>query len=143
LTALLEDYDKTQKSEKDYQLLRGDTRLTIVGGSDTTAATLTYVFYHLAKNPQVLGKLRAELEPLLRGKRTMDPKDIASAKYLNGVMYEAMRLHPAIPSGYPRLTPPEGITIAGTYIPGNTTVVVPIWAMARCENPPIFVSCSL
>jgi tryprostatin B 6-hydroxylase len=122
----------------DYNWLRGDTRLVIVGGSDTTAATLTYIYYHLAKDPSLVDKLRAELMPLLDGKRTLDPKDVASAKYLNGVIHEALRLHPPIPSGYPRLTPPEGVEIGGHYIPGNTTVTVPLWTIGRCKFCPFF-----
>lgn len=133
LSYLLEDYEKSQKTMTDYQWLRGDTRLVIVGGSDTTAATLTYIFYHLANDPSQVDKLRAELTPLLCGKKSLDPKDVAAAKHLNGVIHEALRLHPPIPSGYPRLTPPEGVTIAGQYIPGGTTVTVPLWTLGRCK----------
>lgn len=104
----------------------------IVGGSDTTAATLTYIFYHLASDPSQVAKLRAELEPLLQGRPELDPKDVSAAKHLNGVIHEALRLHPPIPSGFPRLTPPEGITVNGTYVPGGTTVVIPLWTMSRC-----------
>lgn len=100
-----------------------------MGGSDTTAATLTFLFYHLAKDPSQVEKLRAELEPLLNGKPLLDPKDISKAQHLNGTIQEALRLHPAIPSGFPRVTPPEGIVINGTFIPGGTTVVIPVYAM--------------
>jgi tryprostatin B 6-hydroxylase len=100
-----------------------------VGGSDTTAATLTFLFYHLAKDPSQVEKLRAELEPLLDGKSRLNSKDVSKAQHLNGVIQETLRLHPAIPSGFPRLTPPGGVTISGTYIPGGTTVVLPVYAM--------------
>ncbi|KMU77556.1 hypothetical protein CISG_01314 [Coccidioides immitis RMSCC 3703] len=49
LSHLIDAYDQTEKKDIDYQWLRGDTRLTIVGGSDTTAATLTFLFYHFGK----------------------------------------------------------------------------------------------
>ncbi len=127
-------YNESEKKDVDYQWLRGDTRLTIVGGSDTTAATLTFLFYHLAKDPSQVDKLRAELEPLLNGKTRLDAKDVAKAQHLNGVIQEALRLHPAIPSGFPRLTPPEGITVSGTYIPGDMIVVLPVYAMQHDEN---------
>jgi cytochrome P450 len=131
---LLEDYEKSPKKDIDYQWLRGDTRLTIVGGSDTTASTLCYIFYYLAKDPSQIAKLRAELEPLLAGGKThLEAKDVVNAKHLNGVIHEALRLNPPIPSGYPRLTPPEGIVINGTYIPGNTTVVVPLYTIGHSE----------
>ncbi|KAL1850331.1 hypothetical protein Plec18167_007432 [Paecilomyces lecythidis] len=134
LRYLVEDYNKSQKRDIDFQWFRGDTRLFVVGGSDTTAATLTHIMYYLAKYPEQLAKLRAELEPLLQGRTILDPKDVPSAKHLNGVIHETLRLHPPIPSGFPRITPKEGMVINGTYIPGNTTVVVPLWAMGRSEE---------
>ncbi|KAK0648091.1 cytochrome P450 [Cercophora newfieldiana] len=135
LSFLLAAYESSEKKDADYQWLRGDTRLTIVGGSDTTASTLTFIFYYLAKYPDEVRKLREEYEPLLAasGKDHLDPKDVAKAVHLNGVIHEALRLNPPIPSGYPRVTPPEGMTIKGTYIPGGTTVVIPLRTMGRSE----------
>lgn len=43
LANLLDTYEKSEKKFQDYQWLRGDTRLTIVGGSDTTASTLCFM----------------------------------------------------------------------------------------------------
>jgi len=132
---LLATWEKSEKKDIDYQWLRGDTRLLIVGGSDTTASTLTFIFYYLAKYPNEVRKLRDEFEPLLAasGKDHLDTKDVAKAVHLNGVIHEALRLNPPIPSGYPRVTPPEGLTIAGRYIPGNTTVVIPLRTLGRSE----------
>jgi tryprostatin B 6-hydroxylase len=80
-------------------------------------------------------KLREEFTPLLTGGREhLDPKDVAKAVHLNGVIHEALRLNPPIPSGYPRVTPPEGLTIAGHYIPGGTTIAIPLRTMGRSES---------
>lgn len=133
LRDLVEHYKNGPKRESDFQWLRGDTRLFVVGGSDTTAATLTHIFYYLSKYPEELAKLRAEVEPLLIGRTTLDPKDVGEAKHLNGIIHETLRLHPPIPSGFPRMTPKEGIVLNKTYIPGNTIVTVPLWAMGRCK----------
>lgn len=133
LRYLVEDYERSAKQDADFQWFRGDTRLFVVGGSDTTAATLTHIMYYLATYPEQLRKLRDEIEPLLQGRTTLDPKDVMAAQHLNGIIHETLRLHPPIPSGFPRLTPKEGLVINGTYIPGNTTVVVPLWAMGRCK----------
>ncbi|KAB5536218.1 cytochrome P450 [Coniochaeta sp. 2T2.1] len=136
LTNLLDTYEKSEKKDQDYQWLRGDTRLTIVGGSDTTATTLVYIFYYLCKYPEQVRKLRAEFEPLLAASGTdhLVVKDVAKAVHLNGVIHEALRMNPPIPSGYPRVTPPEGLEIAGKYIPGGTTVVIPLRTMGRSES---------
>ncbi|KAJ5371960.1 hypothetical protein N7517_003966 [Penicillium concentricum] len=134
LRYLVDHYNNSPKADSDFQWLRGDTRLFVVGGSDTTASTLTHIMYYLASHPEQLAKLRAEVEPLLVGRTTLDPKDVGEAKHLNGIIHEVLRLHPPIPSGFPRLTPKEGIVVDGTYIPGGTTVTVPLWVMGRSEE---------
>ena len=114
--------------------MTGDARLVIVAGSDTTASTLTYLVYNLAKDPQVVTKLREELKELnyLPGSES-EVRDIQDAKYLNGIINETLRLHPAVPSGLLRLTPPEGININGVFIPGGVTVSSPLHSLGRCK----------
>jgi tryprostatin B 6-hydroxylase len=92
-------------------------------------------FYYLAKHPEHVSKLRAEFEPLLEasGKDHLDAKDVSKALHLHGVIHESLRLNPPIPSGFPRVTPPEGLTVGDTYIPGGTTVVIPLRPMGRSE----------
>lgn len=108
--------------------LTGDSRLIIVAGSDTTAATLTHLFYHLAQDPETVKKLRQELDPL-----NGDFSFIALEKldYLNGLINETLRMHPPVPSGVPRTTPPEGLQIGSTYIPGGVTVKIPYYTIHR------------
>lgn len=116
--------------------ISGDARLIIVAGSDTTAASLTYITYHLARAPHVVVKLREELRLLnYRPGHETELRDIQDAKYLNGVINEALRLHPPVPSGILRLTPPEGITIDGKFIPGGVTISAPSYSMGRRKLP--------
>ena len=103
-------------------MLQADARLIIVAGSDTTAATFTYMFYHLAKNPDQVTRLREELRPLTNGH--WSDKDIRAADHLNGCIYEALRMHPPVPSGLQRLTPPEGMDVDGRRIPGSESSFV-------------------
>lgn len=97
--------------------------------SDTTAATFTYMFFHLAQHPDIVQKLREELAPLTEG--DWQEKDIRGAQYLNGCINEALRLHPPVPSGVNRLTPPEGLQLGDTWIPGGVTFITPQYVMGR------------
>ncbi|QSZ30648.1 hypothetical protein DSL72_000206 [Monilinia vaccinii-corymbosi] len=119
---------------KDPGWLYGDARLAIVAGSDTTSATLTYLFYHLCLEPHHITKLREELDPIFTPGSPNECRDIQGAPYLNGVINEALRLHPPVPSGTLRQTPPEGLTIDGTYIPGNVTISAPSWTIGRLKT---------
>ena len=51
--------------------------------------------------------------------------------YLEAVINETLRLKPVVPSGQSRITPPEGLFVDETWIPGNTIVVVPQYLLQR------------
>lgn len=53
---------------------------------------------------------------------------------LEGCINEALRLFPPVPSGLQRMTPPEGVKIAGRYIPGDTLVSTPTYTIHRGRN---------
>lgn len=116
-----------------HMWLLGDARLIIVAGSDTTAASLTFMFYQFARDKNLGQKLREELDTLKKENGSFDVKELANADVLNGVINETLRLYPPVPSGVYRQTPPEGIMVGDRRIPGDITVSVPLWTLGRCR----------
>ena len=114
--------------------LNGDSRLIIVAGSDTTAIALTHMFYYLASDPSQVEKLRAELHTMIKPDTPFSVKAVQNAEHLNGVINEALRMHPPVPSGTFRKTPSEGITVDGVFIPGEVNVTLPHYVIGRCED---------
>ncbi|KAL8782595.1 MAG: hypothetical protein Q9195_009618 [Heterodermia aff. obscurata] len=136
---LLTDLETSQQHPKEaLKWLHGDARLIVVAGADTVAATLTPLFYHLAAEPTHIEKLRAEIATIWKEGTPFNVWDFQNAEYLNGVINEALRLHPAVPSGVQRITPPEGVTIDGVFVPGGVNIMVPSWAIGR--SPKIYPS---
>ncbi|MCJ1320172.1 hypothetical protein MMC15_005510 [Xylographa vitiligo] len=117
--------------EEDRHWLAGDTFAIIIAGSDTVASTLISIFYHLVQDPSQIVKLRNELDSC---SSISNIKELKSMDHLNGVINEALRLHPGLPSGGFRQTPPEGLTISGQYIPGDVTIVAPRYTIGRLES---------
>ncbi|OCK86317.1 cytochrome P450 [Lepidopterella palustris CBS 459.81] len=134
MSSLLERFKGERPTGHDLLVLQGDSRVIIVAGSDTTAATLTYTFYHLAQDPVKQAKLRAEIAPHIEPSGKIVHKNIQNLDYLNGFINEVLRLHPPVPTALARLTPPEGVQIGDTHIPGNTTLWCPQYAIGRDEN---------
>jgi len=143
---LIEDFKakdaETQKRES--KMLHVDSKLIIVAGSDTTAAALTYLFYHIAVEPGLISRLREEIEPLLNSDGAIEHQNIQGAALLNGCINESLRLHPPVPSGVYRKAPQEGIYIGENWIPGNTIIQVHLYAMSRgkfvCSSCQIFAT---
>jgi cytochrome P450 len=130
---LIEHFNKSDEESQKAQrnMLQGDSRLIIVAGSDTTAATLVHLFYHIATQPKLIDRLREEIDGLVGEGGKIENVKIQDAPVLNGSINEALRLNPPVPSGVFRQTPKEGVDIGGTYIPGGTTIQMPQYAMAR------------
>ncbi|KAL2838069.1 cytochrome P450 monooxygenase [Aspergillus pseudodeflectus] len=127
---ILDAYQKGPRSKQDWLDLHGDAYLIIVAGSDTTAATLTNLFFHLATDPVWQTRLQAELDAL----PTLSQEQLTGAKVLDALINETLRLHPAVPSGTQRITPPEGLQIGDRYIPGDVMVCVPTHTLFRDER---------
>ena len=140
MSHLLEAGDFFEDPKTEGLLLMGDARLLIIAGSDTTATTLTYCLYHLAKDPSLVKRLRDELESHdVRNDENFTVFGLAGLEYLNGVIDETLRLYPPVPSAIQRNSPREGVTVNGHFIPGGCVVVTPNHSIQRCKLP----SCSI
>ena len=91
-------------------------------GSDTTAISLRAMIYFLLKHPEKKAILMREIDEMAVANNVKDIITFDQARempYLQAVMYEAMRLYPAIGASLPRITPPEGLAIGNKFIPGG------------------------
>lgn len=102
--------------------------------SDTTAPSLTLLFYFLARYPEHVERIYAEIQTV----NIEDPTALAALPHLTGTINEAMRLLPAVLTFSSRVTPPEGLVIDGTYIPGNTKICAPRYTIGRRESLVVF-----
>jgi len=108
----------------------------IFAGSDTTAISTRAILYYLLKNPESLGKLRDEIDLSWRGGRLSDPAKLSEADnmpYLQAVMYEALRLHPAVGMSLPRVVPPGGCEIGGKFLPAGVKFME-TWSLSLHAN---------
>ncbi|RMZ81077.1 hypothetical protein DV738_g2396, partial [Chaetothyriales sp. CBS 135597] len=132
---ILADYNALEKPTRQHtDDLRGDAHLIVVAGSDTTSAGLTCLFFELAQHPDVLKKLHEEVDQYFAENERVTATTLSKLEYLNACINEGLRLHPPVPSGVQRLTPPEGLQLDGTYIPGNTIVQAPTYTLHRDER---------
>ena len=69
----------------------------------------------------------------IRGIPHADRKALQNCEYLEAFLTEVLRLHPVVLTGGLRDTPSQGMAIGREYVPGNVTVQVPRYSIARCK----------
>lgn len=113
--------------------IRSEGQAFIIGGSDTTAMTLTYLVWSVCRHKEIKQKLVEELASLPEDYREQDLRNLP---YLTQVISETLRLYAAAPSALPRAVPPGGAKLAGSWIPGGLTVSTQAYTLHR--DPVIF-----
>jgi cytochrome P450 len=93
LSMLLQAQDEDGSRMTDRQL-RDETITLFLAGHETTASTLSWTWWLLAKNPAVEAKLHAELDAVLSG-RAPSLEDLPKLTYTGNVITESLRLYPA------------------------------------------------
>ncbi|KAF2169402.1 hypothetical protein M409DRAFT_52650 [Zasmidium cellare ATCC 36951] len=104
-------------------------------GSDTTASAMTNTLYLWLRHPDVLEKLRTEIESALPDTKSakhlvvLPHTPMRNVDYLRACLDEGLRHLPPTSIGLLRMTPPEGARIAGHWIRGGVTVSVPTYTI--------------
>ena len=111
--------------------------LIMNAGSETTTCALQNMMYYLLLNPTCMDKLYNEIKSACDDDEIVPSFDrIKFLPYLRACIDETLRHRPSLAIGLPRVTPPEGMYIAGTWVPGETTVSIPTWGMHH--DPDVF-----
>ncbi|KAH0973870.1 hypothetical protein GBA52_015769 [Prunus armeniaca] len=104
-----------------------------MGGTDTTATMVEWVMAELIQHPDDLKKVQEELKEVVGLKNMVEESHIPKLHYLDAVIKETFRLHPALPLLAPRC-PSQSTTIGGYYIPKGSVIFTNIWAIHRDPN---------
>ncbi len=102
-------------------MLRDESITTFFAGHETTAKTMTSLWYCLSKSPEATAKLHAELDSVLGG-RTPTMADLHNLPYALQVIKETLRLYPPAPV-YVRDALADD-TLDGYPIPAGSTILL-------------------
>lgn len=95
--------------------------------SDTVAASLGLLFYFLARDADLRQRLYEAIAPLYGktepGEFTV--ADLHEVELFDAIFQETLRLKSPVPISGPRMTPPGGLNIGGTFVPAGVIVYTP------------------
>nr|CAB3486635.1 unnamed protein product [Digitaria exilis] len=90
-------------------------------------------FLTLLRHPEKMKKVTAELATQLGSSDFVMESDLNKLPYLQAVVKETLRLHPAVPL-IPREVIADDVSLGGFDVPNGTGVVVNLWAIGRDKN---------
>ncbi|KAG7571862.1 Cytochrome P450 superfamily [Arabidopsis suecica] len=133
-----------QETQPDYYTdvtLKGIIIVMILAGTETLAGTLEWAMLNLLNHQEVLEKARTEIDTKIGFDRLIDEADTKNLPYLQWIVLETLRLHPAAPTNVPHMTS-DDCMLAGYDVPRGSMLLVNIWAMHRdpsiWEDPEMF-----
>jgi cytochrome P450 len=120
--------------------VRDEVITIFMAGHETTAVTMTWVWYLLSQHPVEEAKLHEELDTVLAG-RTPTVEDLPNLPYTRMVIEEAMRVYPPAP-GISIRQAKEADEVCGFKVTPGMQVMISPWVLHRhrrlWDNPERF-----
>ncbi len=130
LSMLLAAQDDDGTHMTDTQV-RDEVLTLFLAGHETTALTLSWSTVLLCRHPEMVARLRAEVESVAPGRRlTLD--DVPKLTFASGVIHESMRMFP--PAWAIGRESQEEFELGGHRFPKGTNVFLSPWAVHHDER---------
>jgi cytochrome P450 len=133
LSLLIDASDEDGDALTDLQI-RDEVMTLLFAGHDTTTSTVAFMFYELARHPDVVARLLAEQHTQLAGTGLPTPSQLMGdgLPYLEQVLDETLRLYPPAWVGPRRSVAP--FELNGHTVPGGAFVNYCSWASHRLPD---------
>ncbi|KAF3993001.1 hypothetical protein FT663_00310 [Candidozyma haemuli var. vulneris] len=134
------------KQTRDPKVLRDQCLNILLAARDTTAGLLSFMFFELARNPQVFARLREEIVQNFGEGDDVDLSGITfeslkKLEYLKWVINETLRLYPSVPQNFRVATKDTSLPRGGgpdgnqpVFVRKGQTVTYTIFATHRLES---------
>lgn len=106
----------------------------IIAGRDTTACTLSWLFYRLSSHPEIQKQVKDEVNKALNGSNPTYEK-MNELPFLSACIFETLRMNPPVPEDY-KLCTKDSTFPCGTIIPKGAKVLFHNFTMGK--NPEIY-----
>ncbi|XP_028460909.1 cholesterol 24-hydroxylase-like [Perca flavescens] len=133
LTQIIKTAGKEESMTKEDEELMLDNFVTFfIAGQETTANQLAFCIMELGRHPDILEKVKKEVDDVVGMKQEISYDDLGQLVYLSQVLKETLRMYSTAPGTSREIV--EDIVIDGIHIPGGVSCFFSSHATQRMEK---------
>ncbi|CAN1174485.1 Geraniol 8-hydroxylase [Linum perenne] len=133
LDTLLDIGEDNGEASMDLNLIKHLFLDLFAAGTDTTSSTLEWAMVEMLRNRVTLAKAKEELDRIIGKGNHLQESDILQLPYLQAIIKETFRLHPASPLMIPRIAKAD-LEICGYTVPKGAAILINLWAIGKDHN---------
>ncbi|TWW69127.1 cholesterol 24-hydroxylase-like [Takifugu flavidus] len=133
LTQIIKSAGKEEiMTQEDEELMLDNFLTFFIAGQETTANQLGFCIMELGRHPDILERVKKEVDEAIGMKQDISYDDLGHLGYLSQVLKETLRLYPTAPGTSRDLK--EDMVIGGVHVPGGVVCVFSSYGMGRMET---------
>ncbi|XP_028295068.1 cholesterol 24-hydroxylase-like isoform X1 [Gouania willdenowi] len=133
LTQIMKAAGKEETTSTEYEEIMLDNFVTFfIAGQETTANQLAFCIMELGRHPDILQKVKKEVDDVIGMKKDVSYEDLGKLQYLSQVLKETLRMYPTAPGTSRDVG--QDMVINGISIPGGITYVFSSYVSGRLDQ---------
>ncbi|XP_071780999.2 cholesterol 24-hydroxylase-like [Centroberyx gerrardi] len=133
LTQIIKAAGKEESMDKEDEEFMLDNFVTFfIAGQETTANQLAFCIMELGRHPEILEKVKKEVDDVIGMKQEISYDDLGKLIYLTQVLKETLRIYPTAPGTSRDLL--DDMVIDGIPIPGGVICIFNSYVTGRLEK---------
>ncbi|XP_034755371.1 cholesterol 24-hydroxylase isoform X5 [Etheostoma cragini] len=119
-------------TKEDEELMLDNFVTFFIAGQETTANQLAFCIMELGRHPDILEKVKKEVDDVVGMKQEIGYDDLGQLVYLSQVLKETLRIYSTVTGTSRDL--PKDIVIDGIHVPGGVSCFLSSYAAGRMEK---------
>ncbi|XP_063351644.1 cholesterol 24-hydroxylase-like [Pelmatolapia mariae] len=119
-------------TEEDEQFMLDNFVTFFIAGQETTANQLAFCIMELGRHPDILERVKKEVDDVIGMKHEISYDDLSKLVYLPQVLKETLRMYPTAPGTSRHIA--EDMVIDGIHIPGGFIALFSFYVSGRLER---------
>ncbi|XP_074541000.1 cholesterol 24-hydroxylase-like isoform X2 [Halichoeres trimaculatus] len=133
LTQIIKTAGKEESMSKEDEEFMLDNFVTFfIAGQETTANQLAFCIMELGRHPEILQKVKKEVDEVIGMKQDISYDDLGKLVYLSQVLKETLRIYPTAPGTSRDI--PQDLVVDGIHIPAGVTIFFSSYVCGRMER---------